>query len=179
MGRLDGKVAVVTGAASGVGKASVERFVEEGARVVGVDLRPAAFADPNVIALEADVTDADDVDRVVRTALDELGAIDVYFSNAGILVSRTPVEETSIEDWQRTLETNLTAFFLAARALKRSVSPRATRRPLRTSHPRPCSGSSIVSARSSAADGTASSRPTRPSPRSGPRIPRRGSSRAG
>jgi NAD(P)-dependent dehydrogenase (short-subunit alcohol dehydrogenase family) len=113
MGRLDGKVCVVTGASGGIGRASVERFTEEGATVVGVDLEKAA---PGDLSLQADVTDEGQVHSLYQRVRDELGGIDVLFNNAGIAPSDDQsVLETSLEAWRRVQDVNLTSVFLCCR----------------------------------------------------------------
>ncbi|HEY6959609.1 MAG TPA: SDR family NAD(P)-dependent oxidoreductase, partial [Candidatus Limnocylindria bacterium] len=85
--RLDGKVAVITGADRGIGKATVERFVQEGARVVAADLAPSGLQefekDERVAIVLGDVTKIDDVTRIVNTAVERFGKLDVLVNNAG------------------------------------------------------------------------------------------------
>src|SRR3954470_9860417 len=80
-GRLEGKVCVITGAASGIGAESARVFAREGARVVGVDLASGAEGE---LAIEADVTDEEQVRAVYDRVNAELGRVDVLFNNAGI-----------------------------------------------------------------------------------------------
>jgi NAD(P)-dependent dehydrogenase (short-subunit alcohol dehydrogenase family) len=113
MGRLDGKVCVITGAASGIGAETARRFMEEGATVVGVDLSPDGEGD---LALQADMTDADQVDGMYARTRDEFGGIDVLFNNAGISPDDdTSVLDTSLEAWQRVQDVNLKSVFLCCR----------------------------------------------------------------
>jgi NAD(P)-dependent dehydrogenase (short-subunit alcohol dehydrogenase family) len=113
MGRLDGKVCVITGAASGIGAETARRFMEEGATVVGVDLSPNGEGD---LALQADVTDADQVEGMYARTRDEFGGIDVLFNNAGISPDDdTSVLDTSLEAWQRVQDVNLKSVFLCCR----------------------------------------------------------------
>ena len=113
MGRLDGKICVITGAASGIGVESARRFMEEGATVVGVDLSPDGEGD---LALQADVTDADQVEGMYARTRDEFGGIDVLFNNAGISPDDdTSVLDTSLEAWQRVQDVNLKSVFLCCR----------------------------------------------------------------
>ena len=112
-GRLDGKVCVITGAASGIGAATAELFGEEGARVVGVDLDAGAIGD---LALQADVSDEQQVREMYAKAREELGRIDVLFNNAGINPNDdTSVLETSLEAWQRVQDVNLRGVFLCCK----------------------------------------------------------------
>lgn len=115
--RLANKTAIITGAGSGVGLAMAKRFVLEGARVVAVDVREdrieAAAADlPDVVPVVADVTQAQDVERILRAAGDEL---DIVCNNAGVLDGLTPVDETSDALWARVIAVNLTAPFMMCR----------------------------------------------------------------
>ncbi len=121
VGRLEGKVAVITGAASGIGRASAGRFASEGARVVVVDLDEEAGATvANSIGglfVRADVTVAEDVDRMYDTAIREFGGLDVCFNNAGI----SPPDDDSIlttgpDAWHRVQEVNLTSVYLCCKA---------------------------------------------------------------
>jgi NAD(P)-dependent dehydrogenase (short-subunit alcohol dehydrogenase family) len=113
MGRLDGKVCVVTGAASGIGAESARLFRAEGATVVGVDLAPDSEGD---LALRADVTDERQVrDAYARTHAD-YGRIDVLFNNAGINPSEDgSALDTSLEDWQRVQDVNVRGVFLCCK----------------------------------------------------------------
>lgn len=113
MGRLEGKVCVITGAASGIGAESARVFADEGARVVGVDLAPDS---PGEIAIEADVTDEEQVEAVYRRVRDELGRVDVLFNNAGINPNEdTTVTETALEAWQRVQDVNVRSVFLCCK----------------------------------------------------------------
>ena len=113
MGRLEGKVCVVTGAASGIGAETAALFRAEGARVVGVDLDPGSDAD---LALQADVSDARQVEGLYARAREECGRIDVLFNNAGISPQDdASVLDTSVEAWQRVQDVNLTSVFLCCK----------------------------------------------------------------
>lgn len=121
--RFVGKSVIVTGGGSGIGKASAERFLAEGARVAIVDLSEkngrAAVSelrkkryDP--LLLIGDISKSKDVKRVVRVARAALGSIDVLFNNAGILVEGT-IEEVSERDWDRIMDVNVKGAFLMSK----------------------------------------------------------------
>jgi NAD(P)-dependent dehydrogenase (short-subunit alcohol dehydrogenase family) len=112
-GRLQGKVAVVTGAAGGIGAATVEAFRREGAQVVGVDLLEGA---PGDLALAVDVTDELAVRQMYAQVAEQFGRIDVLFNNAGISPDDdTSVLDTSLEAWQRVQDVNLKSVFLCCK----------------------------------------------------------------
>jgi NAD(P)-dependent dehydrogenase (short-subunit alcohol dehydrogenase family) len=111
--RLDGKVCVITGAASGIGGEAARLFAAEGAKVAGVDIAPGSEGE---LALEADVTDEEQVRGMYERVREELGRIDVLFNNAGINPSDdTSVLETSLETWQRVQDVNLRSVFLCCK----------------------------------------------------------------
>jgi len=112
-GRLEGKVCVITGAASGIGAETARLFAEEGGRVVGVDIRAGAEGE---LLLEADVSDEDQVREMYERARKEMGRIDVLFNNAGISPDDdVSVLDTSLEAWQRVQDVNLTSVFLCCK----------------------------------------------------------------
>jgi NAD(P)-dependent dehydrogenase (short-subunit alcohol dehydrogenase family) len=111
--RLDGKVCVITGAASGIGADTARLFAAEGAKVVGVDIDPGSEGD---LKLQADVTDEQQVRDMYERARRELGHIDVLFNNAGINpTDDASVLETSLESWQRVQDVNLRGVFLCCK----------------------------------------------------------------
>jgi 3-oxoacyl-[acyl-carrier protein] reductase len=125
-GKLDGKVAVVTGAGSGIGRASAELFAKEGARVVVVDINaePAQAtaaaieaAGGEAIAVPTDVADDAAVRAMAAAASERFGRVNVLMSNAGVLDDFEPAHETSDETWSRILGVNLNGMFFTARAL--------------------------------------------------------------
>jgi NAD(P)-dependent dehydrogenase (short-subunit alcohol dehydrogenase family) len=112
-GRLEGKVAVVTGAAGGIGAATVEVFQREGAMVVGVDLLDGA---PGDLALSVDVTEEFAVQQMYAQIAEQYGRIDILFNNAGISPDDdTSVLETTLEAWQRVQDVNLKSVFLCCK----------------------------------------------------------------
>ena len=122
MDRLSGRVAVVTGGASGIGLASARRLASEGARVVVADLNAEAgkraAEEVSGLFVATDVTDPDAVERLFATANSEYGSVDVAFNNAGI----SPPDDDSILDtgldaWRRVQEVNLTSVYLCCKAV--------------------------------------------------------------
>jgi NAD(P)-dependent dehydrogenase (short-subunit alcohol dehydrogenase family) len=112
-GRLEGRVCVITGTASGIGAESARLFAEEGARVVGIDLEPGAEGE---LTIQADVSDEAQVRAAFAQALGELGRIDVLMNNAGINPTDDgSVLETSLEAWQRVQDVNLRSVFLCCK----------------------------------------------------------------
>lgn len=125
-GRLEGKVGLVTGAGSGIGRASAQRFAAEGARVVVVDLDGEAAAATaaaieadggEALALPTDVGDDAAVRAMAAAALERFGRVDVLMNNAGILDDYLPAAEMPDEIWERVMGVNLNAHFFACRAL--------------------------------------------------------------
>ncbi|MGN6300507.1 MAG: 3-oxoacyl-ACP reductase [Angustibacter sp.] len=120
-GRLDGRVAVVTGGCSGIGLATVRRFASEGASVVVGDVDdergPQVAGEVGGLYVHCDVTDAGQVDALFRAARDQLGSVDIAFNNAGISPpDDDSILETGIEAWRRVQEVNLTSVYLCCKA---------------------------------------------------------------
>ncbi|HEY0932762.1 MAG TPA: 3-oxoacyl-ACP reductase [Trebonia sp.] len=121
MDRLSGRVAVVTGGASGIGLASVRRLASEGARVVVADVDaeagPRAAKEAGGLFLATDVTDPDAVERLFATANSEYGSVDIAFNNAGISPpDDDSILDTGLEAWRKVQEVNLTSVFLCCKA---------------------------------------------------------------
>ncbi|MGB3797100.1 MAG: SDR family oxidoreductase [Alteraurantiacibacter sp.] len=123
MSILHGRVAVVTGASSGIGEACAVAFVNKGAKVI-VAARRQERLDALVQKIEAlggealavvtDVTDESDIERLFAKGVERFGTVDVLINNAGI-AENTPVAETSLEHWRKVIDTNLTSAFLCAK----------------------------------------------------------------
>jgi NAD(P)-dependent dehydrogenase (short-subunit alcohol dehydrogenase family) len=130
-GRLEGKVALITGAASGIGLATAERFVAEGAAVVLADLHAGTLADEvarlrglggRVAPAMMDVTRSDEVAAGVALAVAEFGRLDILFANAGIGFSGEIVHTTD-DDWDRVMGVNAKGVFLCCReAIRRMLA---------------------------------------------------------
>jgi NAD(P)-dependent dehydrogenase (short-subunit alcohol dehydrogenase family) len=121
MGKLDGKVAIVTGAASGIGKRTAEVFVEEGARIIvadvdgdGVEAMVAQLGPNHADGVQLDIRDEDGVNRMVDQAFARFGRLDIAFNNAGV-GGFCPVNQYPLEEWERVVGVCLTGTFLCIR----------------------------------------------------------------
>ncbi len=122
--QLQNRVAVVTGAASGIGRASAELMAREGARIVAVDVSEDDLRDlrdsiehegGEVLTVQADVGDEHDMQRVYARAMERFGRLDVVFANAGINGVWAPIDELEPEEWDQTIRTNLRGTFLTVK----------------------------------------------------------------
>ena len=126
MARSQAPVAIVTGAARGIGRAIAQRLLDDGWRVGVVDLPGSglkrAYAKParRVVLIEGDVADEETAPRAVKAAIDKFGRLDGLVSNAGIMV-RKPLRQLTLAEWRKVLDTNLTAAFLFARAAEKPL----------------------------------------------------------
>ncbi|TPQ20718.1 SDR family NAD(P)-dependent oxidoreductase [Streptomyces sporangiiformans] len=123
---LSGKSVIVTGAASGIGRATALRFAAEGAKVVVADLNAEGAksvvgaiesAGGTAVAVTGDLSDSAVVDGVVASAVDTFGGIDVLVNNAGVMDSMSATADVTDAEWERVLRINLTAPFLLTRAV--------------------------------------------------------------
>jgi NAD(P)-dependent dehydrogenase (short-subunit alcohol dehydrogenase family) len=121
--RLEGNVALITGAASGIGRASALKFAAEGARVVVVDWKPEGGRETvdliqaqgrTAIFVEADVSQEADAERMVACAVETFGRLDVLFNNAAVQVFGT-IPETSTSDWHKVIDVNLKGVYLGCK----------------------------------------------------------------
>ncbi|MEX1254076.1 MAG: glucose 1-dehydrogenase [Dehalococcoidia bacterium] len=121
MGKLDGKVAIVTGAASGIGRAASLLFGAEGAKVVAADWSESqgkevteaiGKAGGEAVFVKTDVSSPDDVQRMIDTAVERFGGLDVIFNNAGVEGETAPTADCTLDNWERVININLKGVFL-------------------------------------------------------------------
>ncbi|HXU58045.1 MAG TPA: glucose 1-dehydrogenase [Verrucomicrobiae bacterium] len=118
MGRLQGKVAIVTGGSRGIGRGIVQRFLAEGASVIATARRPPDQGLPShekLVFLAADVAKAGNVESLFAAAKQRFGGLDILVNNAGIQLQK-PLEETSEADWDEVMAVNVKGIFLCCRA---------------------------------------------------------------
>jgi NAD(P)-dependent dehydrogenase (short-subunit alcohol dehydrogenase family) len=139
--RLAGKVAVVTGGASGIGEGTIRRFHAEGAAVVVADVQDergkalAAELGDRAIFVHTDVTDERSVAGVVDAAVEAFGALDVMFNNAGIMGALGPIDKTRMADADLTIAVNLRGVLLGMKHAARVMKPRRSGSIISTSSP--------------------------------------------
>jgi len=123
--KLESKIAVITGGASGIGAACAKAFAQSGAQVaiVDVNLEGATSVAKTVegIAIHCDLADASAIDAMVQTVESQLGPIDLLFNNAGIGAPPVPIEELPVSSWLEVVGVNLTATWLCSRAAFRQM----------------------------------------------------------
>jgi 3-oxoacyl-[acyl-carrier protein] reductase len=122
--RLQGKVAIITGSARGIGKATAVKFVQEGAKVVIADIVPDQVNETveeiksmgyEAVGVKVDVSNKDDIDNMIKTAVDNFGKIDCLINNAGITADNTLLKMTE-EEWDRVININLKGVFNCGQA---------------------------------------------------------------
>jgi NAD(P)-dependent dehydrogenase (short-subunit alcohol dehydrogenase family) len=121
-GNLQGKVAIVTGGAQGIGRAIADRLAADGARIVIADLKGAegAAADfTDGVGLAVDVSSEDDVARMAAETVERCGAIDILVNNAGLYASlpMRPFEQIPVDEWRQVMDVNVLSMFLTCRAV--------------------------------------------------------------
>ena len=119
MGKLDGKVAIVTGASRGIGAAIVKKLADEGAQVVAC-ARSIESCEGAVLCLKVDVSNSADVDVCVKTTVEKFGKVDILVNNAGIAKDGLLIR-MSDDDWSQVLDINLKGTFLFTRAVTRPM----------------------------------------------------------
>ncbi|HCO81506.1 MULTISPECIES: SDR family NAD(P)-dependent oxidoreductase [Bacillus] len=119
--KLDGKVVLITGGASGIGLAAVKLFLEHGAKVAVADINESSgnqliesLPHEHLAFFKTDITKESDCHQTVQSVLSRFGAIDVLINNAGIEIV-SPIHEMALEDWHRILQVNLTGVFLMSK----------------------------------------------------------------
>lgn len=124
MGRLEGKSAIVTGAASGIGAACVARFLAEGAQVMATDLTvPEEAAGGSAVWMAQDVSDEDGWAATIRAATERFGKLDIVVNNAGVAAGTpTPIAQTELADWRSVMSVNLDGVFLGVKHAMRAMA---------------------------------------------------------
>ena len=131
-GRLEGKVAAITGAASGFGAGAARRFVAEGARVVLGDIQDevgealAAELGDAAVYVHCDVTVEDEVANMVDTAVSKFGQLDIMYNNAGVVGAVGPIATTPASEWNRTMDIHVNGCFYGCKHAARVMIPRGT-----------------------------------------------------
>ena len=121
MGKLDGKVAIITGAGSGIGRATALLFAKEGAKVVIADnvvsggeetLTMIRESGGEACFVKTDVSIENDIKNMIKVALDKYGKLDILFNNAGVAEMLAPTHEVKLSDWHKVINVNLTGVFM-------------------------------------------------------------------
>ena len=121
---LEGKVAVITGGGSGIGEATAKQFAREGARVVicgrtkeklEETIEDAGDVPGDIVDLQADISDPEDVEKLFNEVDERFGRLDILFAHAGINGTWAPVDKLAVDEWQRTIDINLTGTFLTVK----------------------------------------------------------------
>jgi len=127
MRRFENKVAIITGATSGIGEGTAKAFAKEGANVVLVGRnkdkgskieQEIVSAGGEALFIPCDVSNADEVQKMVEKAVETFGRIDILFNNAGVMLQSMEIERMPLEDWQKTMDINLTGTFLVSKYAK-------------------------------------------------------------
>lgn len=131
MKKLDGKIAFITGAASGIGKATAAKFIAEGARVYTIDLNEEAlkamqaeFGADKFAWQAGSVADEAAVDKAFADCAEKFGEVDILVNNAGLGIPTPDLSNTSLADYRKMVDVNMTGVFLASRAALRQMKPR-------------------------------------------------------
>ena len=125
--RLEGRVAVITGAAQGLGEALAKRLDGEGCRLVVADINYDAASKvasglSDAVAIKVDVTDEQQVEAMIGTAVGRYGTLDILVANAAILIAK-PVVDFPVNEWRKMMDVNLTGYFLCAKAAAKAMIP--------------------------------------------------------
>lgn len=127
MKRFEDKVVIVTGATSGIGVGVAKAFAKEGASVilVGRNIEKGKNIEQEIIStgakatfVQCDVSNAEEVQKMVEKAVETFGKIDILFNNAGVMLQSMEIERMPLEDWQKTMDINLTGTFLVSKYAK-------------------------------------------------------------
>ncbi|HOJ09777.1 MAG TPA: sorbitol-6-phosphate dehydrogenase [Clostridiales bacterium] len=126
-GRLEGQVAIVTGSAQGLGEALAKRLDKEGCRVVVADInlekaQQVAECLTDAIAVKVDVSSEEQVENMIGKAIEKYGKLDLFVSNAAILIAKPTVEFTA-QEWKKMMEINLIGYFLCVKAAAKVMIP--------------------------------------------------------
>lgn len=127
MNRFENKVVIITGATSGIGEGTAKAFAKEGASVVlvGRNKEKGSKIEQEIISaggdakfIQCDVSKAEEVQKMVEKAVERYGKIDILFNNAGVMLQSMEIERMPLEDWQKTMDINLTGTFLVSKFVK-------------------------------------------------------------